>query len=240
MKILFSPSEQKTSLQTAQAMELFGGREFREKILKSYNTIIQSGTTEEILNLFGLKKPDDAKPYMVDIFTAATTKAIQQYDGVAYSYLKYHTLDSDAKRYLDTNMLIFSNLFGVVLASDTIPTYKVKQGNSIGNLAPEKFYKPLLTPLLKEYLQDEEVLDLRAGYYEKFYKHNSPYTTLKFLKNGRVVSHFAKAYRGIVAREIAKNNITTLGELGKLEIENLQIKEIQTIRNKTEIIYNIL
>lgn len=80
---------------------------------------------------------------------------------------------------------------------------------------------------------------MRAGYYDKFYDVKKPYTTLKFLKNGKTVSHWAKAYRGIVLREIAKNNISSLEEFQALEIENLTLKEILLIKNKTEIIYEI-
>ena len=84
------------------------------------------------------------------------------------------------------------------------------------------------------------MLDLRAGYYDKFYKISKPYTTLKFLKDGKSVSHWAKAYRGIVLREAAKHNVTSLNEFHKLNIENLHVRDIQTIKNKTEIVYDII
>jgi hypothetical protein len=62
---------------------------------------------------------------------------------------------------------------------------------------------------------------------------------LKFLKNGKSVSHWAKAYRGIVLREIAKNNVDSLESFRALEIENLSVAEIKVIKNKTEIVYDI-
>lgn len=48
-----------------------------------------------------------------------------------------------------------------------------------------------------------------AGYKQsdKFYKITRPYTTLKFLKNRKTVSHWAKVYRGIVLRNVSKHNI---------------------------------
>lgn len=73
-----------------------------------------------------------------------------------------------------------------------------------------------------------------------FYKITKPYTTLKFLKGGKTVSHWAKAYRGIVLREIAKQGVKSLKEFMALEIDTLQIKEIKTIKNKTEIVYDIV
>jgi len=92
---------------------------------------------------------------------------------------------------------------------------------------------------MESYLKDEEILDLRAGFYDKFYKPAKPYTTLKFIKEGKVVSHWAKAYRGIVLREIAKAGIENMNDFMKLPIDGLSIHEIQTKKNKTEIIYNI-
>jgi cytoplasmic iron level regulating protein YaaA (DUF328/UPF0246 family) len=63
---------------------------------------------------------------------------------------------------------------------------------------------------------------------------------MKFLKNNKVVSHWAKAYRGIILKEIAKNNVNTIDELLKLEIQNLIIKEIKKIGKKKEIVYEII
>jgi len=81
---------------------------------------------------------------------------------------------------------------------------------------------------------------LRAGYYDKFYRVTKECTTLKFLKNGKTVSHWAKAYRGIVLREVAKNEIESIKDFMKLEIANLSVHEIKKTKNKTEIVYNIV
>jgi cytoplasmic iron level regulating protein YaaA (DUF328/UPF0246 family) len=92
---------------------------------------------------------------------------------------------------------------------------------------------------MEAYLAEEEILDLRAGFYDKFYKPARPYTTLKFIKDGKVVSHWAKAYRGIVLREIAKAGVESIDDFMKLPIKGLSVQEIQTRKNKTEIIYDI-
>ncbi|MCB4755324.1 MAG: YaaA family protein, partial [Sulfurovum sp.] len=83
------------------------------------------------------------------------------------------------------------------------------------------------------------ILDLRAGFYDKFYRPTKPYTTLKFIKEGKVVSHWAKAYRGLVLREIAKTGVKCIDAFMRLPIEGLRINEIQIQKNRTEIIYDI-
>lgn len=240
LKILFSPSEGKNQGGDTIRKDLFGTTAARDEILRTYNQIVNSQDEEQIKALFGIKKFDDCNPYIEDIFNAPLMSAIERYDGVAYDYLEYNSLDQDAKNYLKENTIIFSNLFGPLRGGDPIPNYKVKQGNSIGTIEPDKFYKDRFTYQLDLFIGNNDILDLRAGYYDKFYKTQKPYTTLKFLKNGKTVSHWAKAYRGIVLREIAKANISSLEEFNALEIENLQIKEIKKTKNKTEIVYEII
>jgi uncharacterized protein len=240
LKVLFSPSEGKNSGGAAKKKDIFGATSAREEILNKYNAIVNSGDETQIKELFGIKKFDDCKPYIEDIFNAPLMSAIERYDGVAYDYLEYNSLNIEAKNYLKENTIIFSNLFGPLLGGDPIPNYKVKQGNSIGDIEPDKFYKDRFTYQLDLFIGNSDILDLRAGYYDKFYKTSKPYTTLKFLKNGKTVSHWAKAYRGIVLREIAKSGVDSLEEFNKLEIENLKVKEIKKTKNKTEIIYEIV
>jgi len=239
LKILFSPSEGKKSGGEEKARELLGSNDARAEILNEYNTIVTSADEEQIKQLFGIKKWSDCAPYLCDIFHSPLMCAIERYQGVAYDYLEFDTLDEEAKKYLKTNTIIFSNLYGPVLGGDTIANYKVKQGNNIGTISPDKFYKERFSYQLDLYLNNDEILDLRAGYYDKFYKTSKPYTTLKFLKNGKSVSHWAKAYRGLVLRELAKHKINSIEEFMNLEIESLNVQEIKIIKNKTEIVYNI-
>lgn len=166
-------------------------------------------------------------------------KAIARYTGVAFDHLDYVGLDEAAKNYIDTHVILFSNLFGVLRASDLIPEYRLKQGEPVGEIKVEKFYNEQLTVLMENYLAEDDILDLRAGFYDKFYKPSKPYTTLKFVKEGKVISHWAKAYRGIVLKEVAKAGIESLDEFMKLPIDGLSVLEIQTRKNKTEIIYEI-
>jgi len=240
LKILFSPAEGKNSGGDAPQKELLGSNDARADILNEYNKIVKSGDEELIKELFGIKKYSDCEPYVNDIFNSPLMSAIQRYQGVAYNYLEFDSLDETAQEYLKQNTIIFSNLYGAILGGDSIANYKVKQGNNIGTIIPDKFYKDRFTYQLDLYFHNDEILDLRAGYYDKFYKITKPYTTLKFLKDGKTVSHWAKAYRGLVLRAMAKANINSLEEFKSLEIEGLQVKEIKVIKNKTEIVYNII
>ena len=242
MKILLAPSETKLKggtqnfdLNTLLFSQL---TPIRKEILHKYINILQKNNFIELSKMFGLKKKADINYHNRDIIHELTMKAIERYTGVAFDYLNYKSLEKDTQSYIDKNVILCSNLFGFLRADDMIPEYRLKQGEALGELKPEKLYKEQ-SHLMEEYLKDEDILDLRATFYDKFYKPSKSYTTLKFIKDGKVVSHWAKAYRGIVLREVAKAQINSLEEFMKLPIENLYIDEIQTKKNRTEIIYTI-
>lgn len=244
MKILFSPSETKIGGGDIKCIdknsfifpELF---EKRLEILEKYNNYLKNASNNDLEKLFGTKKIGVIEKYKQDIFKSPIMKAIQRYEGVAYDYLNYNSLEVSAQKYIDENTLIFSNIFGVIKADDKIPDYKLKQGESFENLKIDKFYSDNFSQTLDNYLLDEDILDLRAGFYEKFYTIKKPYLTMKFIKEGKVVSHFAKAYRGEILKLLALKNIKTFEQLLNLQIENLSIVEIKEQKLKKEIVYTI-
>lgn len=244
MIILFAPSEGKrsggnTSSLSSSSMIFPSLYEKRLEVLSKYESVVQHGDNASLKELFGIKDEKEYDRYKISFDNAPTMKAIERYDGVAYDYLAYSTLDASQQAYIDRNVILFSNLFGPIGAGDFIPDYKLKQGSTIESMAPEKFYKKHFTDSLDEWIGEEEVLDLRAGFYDKFYTSRNLPMTLKFLKNGKTVSHWAKAYRGLVLRTIACSKIKSLEDFASLEIDGLTLCETIKSDKKNEIIYTI-
>lgn len=242
MKILLAPSETKSQggdeifdLSQLWLEALFESRKY---ICQRYTDTIQD--TEKAKAIFRLKKESDILHYQSASLNSKAKKAVWRYTGVAFDHLDYGSLDVNAQQYIDENVIIFSNLFGPIKAGDMIPEYRLAQGSAIEEIEPDRYYAPLIKEMLDSELEDEDILDIRAGYYDRFYIPAKNYTTLKFIKDGKVISHWAKAYRGLVLREIAKAKATSIDAFMALEIENLHLEEIQTRKNRTEIIYNII
>lgn len=244
MIILFAPSEGKRAGGTLPSLNetslLFPGLYFKRlEMIREYETMVQTGSNEALAELFGIKDPKEFERYKISFDNALTMKAVERYDGVAYDYLNYSSLPSEAQAYIDSNVILFSNLFGPISAADPIPDYKVKQSALIGKSAPEKHYKTHFGSALDEMIGEREILDIRAGFYDKFYVPKNKTTTLKFLKEGKVVSHWAKAYRGTVLREAALHNVGSVKELLALNIEGLMLSEIVETKKGKEVIYTI-
>jgi cytoplasmic iron level regulating protein YaaA (DUF328/UPF0246 family) len=246
MKILFSPSETKRTLATHGMLEkenlVFPSLyEKRHQVLMQYQVLLKTHDTTLLQNLFGIK---DTQKILIqaskNIFDSFTCKAILRYSGIAYDHLLFETLDKNAQAYIEHHVMIFSNLFGPLLAGDLIPEYKLQQGESLDGFKTENFYKEHFSDAVDTWIGDETILDLRAGYYEKFYTLKKPFITMKFLKNDKVVSHYAKAYRGQVLREIAIHQPNDEKELGKIGFEGLRVREIKEQKLKREYIFDII
>ncbi len=245
MKILLAPAETKNdggdlnsfSKENFCCEELF---EKREEIFEIYEEFTKKSTIEELSKWFGLKNLEEVKKYKETLKNKPTMKAIQRYNGVAFDALDYENLKDNEKKYIDENVILFSNLFGPILAKNLIPNYKYKQGAKLPNVNVEKFYMENFTNALDEIIGDE-VIDLRAGFYEKFYKvAKAKVLTFKFIKDGKVVSHWAKHYRGKVLQEIAKNGIKNHSEFMNMQIPGLKLKEIQEKNNIRLLIMEIV
>ena len=244
MKILFSPSEAKSALSNGLAINeksfVFENLyDKRAEILKRYDDFLKIADVNQISKLFGIKNLKDDDELRQSVFYKGVAKAVLRYDGVAYRHLAYKTLPEEAKKFIDENTMIFSNLFGPILAKNPLPEYKLKQGEKISGLNIENFYKKEFGDAIDKWLGDDDIIDLRAEFYEKFYNIKRPYTTFKFVKKGKAISHYAKAYRGAVLRLIALKTPKTADEIGKIKMENLRLIDVKKIGPKSEILLEI-
>lgn len=257
MKILFSPSESKSDISTHLPLSsfkldsIFKDKQFefekenytlydkRNDILKTLSTKIMTANNDILRDIFG---SDEIDKYKVDFFKNPTQKAILRYTGIAYKALDYQTLNKKAQDFIDKNVMIFSNIFGVVFADDKIPLYKLKQGKTIDNINIPKYYKTYFSQALDIFLKDEEIIDLRAEFYTKFYSVKNNFYTFKFVKNGKTINHYSKHYRGLFLRDLAilsQNKNININDFLSYVDKNFVIIQTQKDKNKTTIVVEI-
>lgn len=242
---LFSPAEAK---EAGGSLPHISSKSFifpslyekRLNVLNEFEKLKNSLSEKELLEFFELKSLNETSEYKESVFTLPAEKAILRYSGVAYKALDFYSLDEAAKGYLLDNVVIFSNLFGAIKGGDEIPNYKLKQGAKIGSLDTAKFYGAEFSSALDAMFEDAELVDLRAGYYEKFYKPKAKTLKPKFLKNGKIISHNAKEYRGLFLRAIAQNGAKNLEDITNINITNLRLIEIIAKKNITEPVFEVV
>jgi cytoplasmic iron level regulating protein YaaA (DUF328/UPF0246 family) len=148
--------------------------------------------------------------------TAPTLPAADLYTGVLYDNLALNTLEGEPRRRAEESVLIFSGLWGVVRTTDQIPPYRLSMGVSLpplGGLAA--FWRPQITKELDRL--PGLVVDLRSATYAGAWQAGARSATVRVFRDGKVVSHMAKATRGEIARALLRQDASpsTPDELAK-------------------------
>jgi len=127
--------------------------------------------------------------------TSPTMPAIHRYTGVLFDALSAPTLPPHAWE----RLAVGSALFGVVRAGDLIPRYRLSGGTKLGGRTMRSRWGSLITEALAE---EDFVVDLRSGAYQQLGRVPAA-VTVRVEKDGKVVSHFNKHYKGELARVLA-------------------------------------
>lgn len=168
------------------------------------------------------------------IFSSPTMPAILRYTGVLYDALDASTLTESAME----KIAIGSALFGVVKAGDMIPFYRLSGGSKLPLRGQDSKEAPTLKSRfgkeVTKALENENtlVVDLRSGAYQQLGKVKDAITvrveSVQPDGSRKVVSHFNKHYKGVLARALASADTepTTKQELIDLARElGFQIEE---------------
>ncbi|AKG42634.1 peroxide stress protein YaaA [Streptomyces xiamenensis] len=143
--------------------------------------------------------------------TAPAAPAGEVYTGVLYDALGLGTLEPAARRRAGESLLIFSGLWGALRVTDRIPSYRLGAGvrlPALGGL-PAYWRRPLAEALEPAAEADGgPLLDLRSAAYRGMWKPTGELAartvTVRVLHapTRTVVSHFNKATKGKVVREL--------------------------------------
>lgn len=162
--------------------------------------------------------------------------AVYAFNGDVYRGLDAYTIPEDKIETLQKTVRILSGLYGVLKPSDLIQPYRLEMGTKLPvgvkkNLY--EFWKKDITKALNEELEDEELfLNLASNEYFKAVDTKSlkvPVVTANFkdFKNGeyKMISFFAKAARGMMARYVVDTNAKTIDDLKGFNYEGYSFSE---------------
>lgn len=207
--------------------ELLGGWKIRSEFAEVYEQILQKGSVEKKKNLTGWTDVSKIDVLPSALGSAPVRMALERYTGVGYQYLDVASLSDQQRLFLSENVLIFSNLFGPVRGGDLIPEYKAKLLPGYSGAAVARHYRQHTSVVLDKIIAPDPVLDLRAGAFKGFYEPKGEVIEYRFLKDGKRVNHWSKAYRGLVLRAFAQNRPSSVQEMIELEISGLHRVDVQ-------------
>ena len=142
-----------------------------------------------------------------DLWLSPTRPAIERYTGVLYDAFDLRSLTRASKAKVADRIAFGSALFGVLRAHDPIPAYRLSGGSKLPGMPTlTAQWKPALSPALDAV--DDFVVDLRSGIYQQLGPVRGAVTATVMTEaadgSRKVVSHFNKHYKGLVARELVR------------------------------------
>lgn len=140
------------------------------------------------------------------LWHAPTLPALRRYTGVLYDALDFGSLGGAARARAVSRLAVGSALFGLVMALDPIPAYRLSAGSVLpGSTTLAARWRPALEPVLAS--RSGLVVDLRSGSYAALGRVPGAVTVRVLTEHadGRrvVVSHHNKSHKGRVARLLA-------------------------------------
>lgn len=141
------------------------------------------------------------------LWTSPTAPALSRYTGVLYDALDQASFTRATRARAESRLWIGSALFGLIAADDPIPHYRLSAGTRLPGLGTLRaVWKPSLTDATSGWA-DDLVVDLRSGGYHQLGPVPGAVTVdvVTEYPDGtrKVVSHFSKHHKGLLARTLA-------------------------------------
>lgn len=201
MLIMLPPSETKAHGGTGKPLD-FANLSFPElsDTRREIATELQSLPTDEAMRVLKLsEKLRGEAESNSQLFTTPTMPALERYTGALFDALSASTLPSWRR------LAIGDALFGLLRADDPIPHYRLSGSSKLGGRTMKSYWGTQITQALENI--DELVVDLRSGTYQQLGRLPSAVTvrveSVQPDGSRKVVSHFNKHYKGLLARELA-------------------------------------
>ncbi|WP_433241656.1 peroxide stress protein YaaA [Streptosporangium sp. CA-135522] len=208
MLILLPPSEGKAELGEGPALKLSrlgfpSLNASRETVLDALVALCEGPEAQTVLGLSPGQLGEIDKNR--NLRAAPTLTAAELYTGVLYDNLGLASLSPEAAERAARSLVIFSGLWGLLRIGDRVPPYRLSMGvrlPPLGGLGA--YWRRSVTPVLDA--ESGLVVDLRSSTYAAAWQPGGRAVAVRVLKDGRVVSHMAKATRGVIARSLLEGD----------------------------------
>lgn len=250
MKLVISPAKSldfDTELPTSKHTT----PEFLEQSAR-LNTLLKKKSSKNLSQLMSISDAlgqlnyERNQSWELPFTTDNARPAVYAFNGDVYRGLDAYTIAEDKLDVLQSTVRILSGLYGILKPTDLMQPYRLEMGTKLPvgtkkNLY--EFWKNDITKALNEELKDHELfLNLASNEYFKAIDNKVlkvPVITANFkdFKNGKykVISFYAKAARGAMARYIIDTNAQTIEDLKGFNYMDYGFSEAQS--TETDLVF---
>lgn len=248
MKILISPAKSLDYTSIVPVTEVTKPLFIKEA--KLINTVLKKLSPAELSSLMKISsnlselnwKRNQERKFTNSKKSCNFRQAVYAFNGDVYTGLDVYTLSESKIHVLQDKVRILSGLYGLLKPLDVIEPYRLEMGTKIKIGESENlyvFWKSIIVKALNKELKEGELLvNLASNEYfsavdKKFLKGKLITPEFKELREGKLktISFFAKKARGMMVRYIIDNNIETLDELKKFDLDGYSFSEADSKKN---------
>lgn len=230
MKIIFAPAKDMDLSNPIN--KKINTNDKTNKIMES----IKKLSDKELIKAFKISesKLEEVKTYISNFNNDTSFKALDLYNGLSYKTLKSKQLSDNALEYINSNMLIFSALYGPISPNKLVKPYRLDflsrlkiDGDNLKKFWNSDFNDAIDTGDVLLNLASEEFSSLlnqeNYDWYDFEFYYKDP-------KSGELKSHStnSKKGRGWMVRYLSENNISDLDELRKCDDEFVYSKDLSS------------
>lgn len=176
--------------------------------------------------------------------TADKSPAIYAFVGDTYKGLDAKSYSSDDLAYAQEHLHILSGLYGLLRPYDEMKPYRLEMGTKFGAMGAKNLYEFWGSDIVKQInkfsqkTESEYLVNLASEEYFKSVKRDElevQVIDVKFLenKNGqyKMIGLMAKRARGMMASYIVKNQIKSLSDLKKFDVDGYKFSKEDSEKN---------
>jgi cytoplasmic iron level regulating protein YaaA (DUF328/UPF0246 family) len=171
-------------------------------------------------------------------------QAILSFNGDVYTGLDAQSFSDEDFDFAQQHFRILSGLYGLLKPLDLMQAYRLEMGCKLGNSRGDNLYQfwgDIITNELNKTLSelgDDVLINLASTEYFKSVKKKTLKATIitpvfKDWKNGqyKIISFFAKKARGLMARYIIQNKLTSIEQIKSFDLAGYQYNEAMSKDN---------
>lgn len=234
MIVLLAPSETKTPGEKAGGVDLdsmWNGTTLRNARRTVGDALVKVSARDDALDI--LKVGPNVAHMVADnmsLWDNPTSPAYRIYSGVLYDAMDAPHWTKDMRHQAKDHVFVQSALWGLIDINDQIPAYRLSMDTDlpgVGKLGA--MWKKALNKPMDDVCHGQLVLDCRSGAYKKAWLPTAKtrrdraieivdVKAVRYDDEGRlkVVSHWAKHYRGVIARHAVGASVDAIHDISDL------------------------
>ncbi len=226
MKVIIAPSKtmkyQKTDIPTKELL-FKEENTYLKNILKTYND-------EDIMSMMKISYKQATK--VIEYYHSSQTyPALYLYSGTVFKQLELNKYKEKEHEYLSKHLNIMSAYYGVLNYNSAIYPYRLDMTMKPNNM---NLYDYWYTPVYQYFEQEDFIISLASKEFTTMIKHPHLYfIDFVEIKDNKEVrnSMIIKKLRGKMVNEMILNNIVSLDELKRIELDGFTFNQDMSINN---------